>query len=87
MLEHLTTVETNYYVGSLSDEPPHVSVPTVGRLHEVTAERLHALPEEALGACSGDKDRAAINTARKVIRRIMAHKRFHTREIEQRLAG
>jgi hypothetical protein len=25
-------------------------------------------------------------TARKVIRRIMAHKRFHTREIEQRLA-
>ena len=88
MLEHLTTVETNYYVGSLSDEPAHALVPTVSELHEMTAKRLHALPEEALvrvftrQGARGETEW----TARKVMRRIISHKRFHTREIEQRLA-
>jgi len=88
MLAHLTTVETNYYVGSLSDEAPHAVLPTLPELHELTAKRLHALPEESLGRVftrTGPRGETEW-TARKVMRRIISHKRFHTREIEQRLS-
>lgn len=87
MVEHLTTVEANYYVGSLSEEP-HAVTATLEELHELTAKRLHALPEETLGRVftrQGPRGETEW-TARKVMRRIISHKRFHTREIEQRLA-
>jgi hypothetical protein len=88
MLEHLATVEANYYIGSLSDEPGERVEVSLGELHESSAPRLRALSDEALGKLyrrphprgAGDM----LWTARKVMRRIISHKRFHTREIEQR---
>jgi hypothetical protein len=88
MLEHLTTVETNYYVGGLAETPVPMTPPPLRELHELTAKRLHALPEEALASlfrrttARGETEW----TVRKAARRIINHKRFHTREIEQRLA-
>jgi predicted RNase H-like HicB family nuclease len=88
MLEHLNGVEANFYVGSLSDEPVTVTPPMLSELHELTAKRLHALPEESLGRVfKRTTPRGEMEwTARKAVRRIINHKRFHTREIEQRLS-
>jgi hypothetical protein len=88
MLEHLATVESNFYVGSLADQPVLVPAPTLAELHDQTAARLRALPDDALSRVylrstpRGDSEW----TVRKALRRIINHKRFHTREIEQRLA-
>jgi predicted RNase H-like HicB family nuclease len=86
MLEHLATVEANYYVGSLSEEPGERIEPSLSELHELTAKRLRALSDETLGRLFvriGPRGEMQW-TARKVMRRIVSHKRFHTREIEQR---
>lgn len=88
MLEHLATVEANYYIGNLSEPPATPQSPTLQGLHESSAPRLRALSDEALGRLyrrphprgAGEMEW----TARKVMRRIISHKRFHTREIEQR---
>ena len=91
MLEHLATTEAHYYVGNLNDEPrpgpPSEPPPKLGQLHSSTASRLRALPDESLGRLfrrTGPRGEMEW-TARKVVRRIISHKRFHTREIEQRL--
>ena len=86
MLEHLATVEANYYVGSLSDEPGERFEPSLAELHELSARRLQALSDATLGRLfvrTGPRGEMQW-TARKVMRRIISHKRFHTREIEQR---
>ena len=89
MLEHAASTESNFYVGSLSDPPaaPPASRPDLESLHESTAHRLRALPDESLGRLfkrTGPRGEMEW-TARKAMRRIVAHKRFHTKEIEQRL--
>ena len=86
MLEHLAVVEPNYYAGSLSEEPGERIEVTVPELHASTAQRLRALSDETLGRVytrTGPRGEMQW-TARKVMRRIISHKRFHTREIEQR---
>ena len=87
MLEHLVTAEANFLIGSLVEEPVSGSLPLLGDLHEHTAKRLFVLPEESLGkvftrvTARGETQW----TVRKSMRRTIFHKRFHTREIEQRL--
>jgi predicted RNase H-like HicB family nuclease len=86
MLEHLAVVEANYYIGSLSDEPGERIEVALPALHESSAKRLQALSDETLGRLytrTGPRGEMQW-TARKVMRRIVSHKRFHTREIEQR---
>lgn len=89
MLEHLAATEANYYIGSLNDVRPDSppAPPALPELHESSAARLRALSDEALGKLythSGPRGEMRW-TARKVMRRIVSHKRFHTRETEQRL--
>jgi predicted RNase H-like HicB family nuclease len=86
MLEHLAVVEANYYIGSLSDEPgERIDVPLT-ELHASSEGRLRALSDETLGRLyTRVGPRGEMQwTARKVMRRIISHKRFHTREVEQR---
>ena len=86
MLEHLGTVEANYYIGSLADEPGERIEVSLPELHASSETRLRALPDETLGRLftrTGPRGEMQW-TARKVMRRIISHKRFHTREIEQR---
>ena len=86
MLEHLTVVEANYYIGSLSDEAGERIEVALSELHDSSAKRLEGLSDEALGRVyTRTGPRGELQwTARKVMRRIVSHKRFHTREIEQR---
>jgi len=91
MLEHVAATEAFFYVGNLSDEPrpgPAAEAPPLAELHSMTAARLQALPAEALARVfrrAGPRGEMEW-TARKVLRRIVSHKRFHTREVQQRLA-
>ena len=90
MLEHLTTVQANYYIGSLSDPPSEPQATTLEELHESSAARLRALSDEALGKLyvrSNARTGAEMQwTARKVMKRIISHTRFHAKEIEQRIS-
>jgi predicted RNase H-like HicB family nuclease len=90
MLEHLTTVQANYYIGSLSVPPADPRSPTLAELQETSAARLRALSDEALGRLYkrvNQRSGAEMEwTARKVMRRIIGHTRFHTKEIEQRVS-
>ncbi len=90
MLEHVVGTEAVYYLGSLSDEAPSVPPAELDgwRLQESTAQRLRGLSAEQRSRVyrrQGRDGREMQWTARKVIRRLITHKRFHTREIEQRL--
>ncbi|HWO72833.1 MAG TPA: DinB family protein [Dehalococcoidia bacterium] len=92
MLEHVAATEAFFYVGSLSDEPrsgpPAEAPPPLADLHSATAARLRGLPAESLARVfrrTGPRGEMEW-TARKVLRRIVSHKRFHTREIQQRLS-
>ena len=91
MLEHVAGTEAVYYLGSLSDEPPgrtSADTPDLVALGESTAQRLRGLSAEQRSRVyrrQGRDGREMEWTARKVIRRLITHKRFHTREIEQRL--
>jgi len=88
MLEHLATVEANYHIGSLGDEPDERIEPSLAELHQSSEGRLMALSDEALGRLytrAGARGEMQW-TARKVMRRIVSHKRFHTKEIEQRVS-
>lgn len=84
-----------YYRNGLSGEPddqqPDVhSGEKLGRERELTIARLRSLTPEERGALFRPtrawQDRPEQWTARKAIRRIISHERFHTKEIEQRLA-
>jgi hypothetical protein len=90
MVEHCLTTEARYYFAAFSDQPPPdpERVPAAGELHEATAARLRAFDDEALSRLfKGTGPRGETEwTVRKVLRRIIIHKRFHTREIEQRLS-
>jgi predicted RNase H-like HicB family nuclease len=86
MLEHLAVVEANYYIGSLSDEPGERIDVALPELHTSSEARLRGLGDETLGRVytrTGPRGEMQW-TARKVMRRIISHKRFHTREVEQR---
>jgi predicted RNase H-like HicB family nuclease len=92
MLVHVAGVEAGYYLGSLSDAAPPILTPEPEDafvLAGATAARIRGWTAEVK---SGRVYRQSTPrgegfwTARKVLRRIMAHKRFHTKEIEQRLA-
>jgi hypothetical protein len=82
-----------YYRTALGDDPAPVPA---GRLtdlafqRELTIERLRRLSTAERGklfhVTRSWQDRPEHWTARKVIRRIIGHERFHTKEIEQRLA-
>jgi predicted RNase H-like HicB family nuclease len=86
MLDHVGVVEANYYIGSLSDEPMERIEVALPQLHASSEARLQALSDETLGRVfTRQGPRGEMQwTARKVMRRIIVHKRFHTREIEQR---
>lgn len=90
MLEHLTVVQANYYIGSLSESPAEPQSPTLAGLHESSAKRLRALSDETLGKLyvrTNARTGAEMQwTARKVMKRIISHTRFHTKEIEQRIS-
>ncbi len=88
MVEHLATVQANYYIGSLSEPPAEPQSPTLVDLHESSVPRLRALSNETLGRLFKRVGRRGEMewTARKVMRRIVSHTRFHTKEIEQRLS-
>jgi predicted RNase H-like HicB family nuclease len=90
MLEHLTVVQANYYIGSLSDTPAEPQSPTLEKLHETSVPRLRALSDEALGKLYvrvNQRSGAEMEwTARKVMKRIISHTRFHTKEVEQRIS-
>ena len=91
MLAHLAVVESNYYLGGLRDgevQAVSTDAPDAFDLEQSTATRLRELDEDVLSGrvYTRTTPRGESNwSARKVIRRIVAHKRFHTREIEQRL--
>jgi hypothetical protein len=89
MVEHCLITEGRYYFAAFSDQPAPdpERIPAAGELHEATAARLRAFSDEALGRLfKGTGPRGETEwTVRKVVRRVVAHKRFHTREIEQRL--
>jgi predicted RNase H-like HicB family nuclease len=92
MLVHVAGVEAGYYLGSLSDESAPILTPEADDaflLADATAARIRGWTEAVRSGRmfrQSTQRGEAFWTARKVIRRIMAHKRFHTREIEQRLA-
>ncbi len=88
MLDHLATVEANYYIGGLGDEPGEPIEPSLAELHESSQGRLRALSDDSLGRLyTRTSPRGEMQwTARKVMRRIVSHKRFHTKEIEQRVS-
>jgi hypothetical protein len=89
MVEHCVTTEARYYFAAFSDRLPldPERIPAAGELHEATAARLRAFSDDALSQLvKGAGPRGETEwTVRKVLRRIIIHKRFHTREIEQRL--
>ncbi len=87
MLEHLTTAEANYYLGSLSDGPGERVEASLPELHASSASRLRALNDETLGRLykrTGPRGEMEW-TVRKVMRRMVSHKRFHTKEVQQRI--
>jgi hypothetical protein len=92
MIDHVRTVEPSFYVRSVTEPDGAIGAPPAPP--ELTD--VHDLSESALRSLSaGDRSRVferpnsrgaiGLWTARKVIRRAINHKRFHTREIEQRL--
>jgi hypothetical protein len=92
MIDHVRTVEPNFYVRTVTEPEGAIAAPPAPP--ELTD--VHDLSESALRSLGrGDRSRVferpnsrgAIGqwTARKVVRRAINHKRFHTREIEQRL--
>jgi hypothetical protein len=86
MLEHLATGEANYYIACLGEKRAEPIDVTLADLHLSSSARLRALSDEALGRVFTHMGpRGEIHwSARKVMRRIIYHLRFHTREIEQR---
>jgi hypothetical protein len=86
MLEHLTTAEANYFVASLAEERGEPVSVMLGDLHASSSARLRALGDDALGRVFTSMGRRGEMhwSARKVMRRMIIHLRFHTREIEQR---
>jgi hypothetical protein len=89
MVEHCLITEGRYYFAAFNDQqaPAPERIPVVSELHGEIATRLRGFSDEALGQLvKGTGPRGETEwTVRKVVRRIVAHKRFHTREIEQRL--
>ncbi|HEU0074463.1 MAG TPA: DinB family protein [Dehalococcoidia bacterium] len=86
MLEHLTTAEANYFVASLAEERGEPVSVALGDLHASSSARLRALDDGALSRVFTSMGRRGEMhwSARKVMRRMIIHLRFHTREIEQR---
>lgn len=89
MLGHVTTVESRFYLGSLRDEDNSLKLdaPDLYELGKDTESRLTALTaEQRSRVYKRTTGPRGYWSARKVVRRIVAHKRFHTREIQQRLS-
>jgi hypothetical protein len=89
MVEHCLTTESRYYFAAFTNQlPPDPDhIPAANELHGATAARLRSFDDEALSRVfKGTGPRGETEwTVRKVLRRVIIHKRFHTREIEQRL--
>ena len=91
MLEHVVGAEAGYYARSLSDAAPSGPPTDTGdieALQESTADRWRGwTPEQRSRVYRRERPDGSVGewSARKVIRRTIMHKRFHTREIEQRL--
>ena len=84
-----------YYRNGLSDEPETQQLDVnggekLGRERELTVARLRSLTPDERGVLFRVtrpwQERPEHWTARKAMRRIISHERFHTKEIEQRLA-
>jgi hypothetical protein len=90
MLDHAAGAET-YFLRNIVEPPPSGPPPAATSNFEAgrraSIEHLHALDLTTSGAVykrQGPRGEAEWS-ARKVIRRIINHQRFHTREVEQRL--
>jgi len=92
MTQHVATALT-FHIAGIGDVIARVPSPqdrnNLQGAYEVTMKRLAALTEEErsgkgymLKTARGETEW----TARKSLRRIINHQRFHTREIEQRLS-
>lgn len=93
ILEHIAGAD-GYYTGNVGSATRPASGGQDANLFESrqrAIERLRALPESDLGTVYERRQPWQMAgyerwTVRKALRRIISHERFHTREIEQRLA-
>lgn len=95
MIDHVRRVEPGAYVGAVTSAPGTVTrfldpedLPAVADIHRWSEAALRSLGPEVRSQFIERPLRAGgigVWSVRKVIRRAIGHKRFHTREIEQRL--